>query len=763
MIAPGTTKNERAAAAAILTTALFTAAPTPAMAEGAPAKVARTKSDPQSQRVTRDQDEPTEVIVSATRTERAVDFVPASASVLNADTLAARAFDRLDEALNLEAGLYDGRMRGTSSASHTLVMLNGMPLNSGWYGGTQWKNIAMENVDRIEVVRGPGSSLYGGNAMGGTVNVITKLPQAFEASLRMRTGSDDYASYGASIGARFLDRFALRIGAEYDDELVGRPIDYVLRPVTAGSGTLTGGEYSPSRVGRDSWIVGDKGERNERQWNVNLTAAWEISETGSLRLDAQEGLMALRNGPPASYVRDAGGQSMFSGNVQAGANQRVPIGPTLFLDSPGDEQNSASMLTYTDRFGRVDLVAKAGYQHEDKWYTLATANSGDYDSASGNVREFDTDTFIVDVQATRLVGARNLVTAGLYGRKNTFDQAQHDVAFYRDRRSKLGGVTEITRGADRYYAAYVQDELAVTPNVRAYLGARIDGWEAYGGLSGPAAAPLTLSDTDHSAFSPSASVVWELNDGTAMHASVAKAFSAPTIYDRYRTFVSGSQLILSNPALRPESLVNHEIGIVRYALDRRLRVALTGFLMRYKDLVYSYAFDDLDDVDGNPLTTLVSSTANAGEARNAGFEVVVKYRPLEWIGLWANYTANHTKITRNELSPATVGKRFTYSPDRIANVGADARYGWLRASMNATYTGRVFRMADNADTFWGVYQTDSVGWMSDLKLTTTIPAKVAGPATTTIGLIVRNLFDEKYFEYGIGRPRSYYLELAVRF
>src|SRR5262245_39391680 len=157
----------------------------------------------------------TEVVVSATRTERSIDLVPSDVSVVTAATLATRTFDRLDEALNAEAGMYGGRVRGTSSTSHTLIMLNGMPLNSGWYGGVNWQNISMENVDRIEIVRGPASALYGGNAMGGAINVITVLPEQFEAALQTRVGSDDYASYRASVGDKWFGRLAVRVGAEY--------------------------------------------------------------------------------------------------------------------------------------------------------------------------------------------------------------------------------------------------------------------------------------------------------------------------------------------------------------------------------------------------------------------------------------------------------------------------------------------------------------------------------------------------------------------
>jgi iron complex outermembrane receptor protein len=704
-----------------------------------------------------------EVVVSATRTERAIDLVPSAVTVVTAATLETRTFDRLDEALNAEAGMYGGRVRGTSSTSHTLIMLNGMPLNSGWYGGVNWQNVAMENVDRIEILRGPASALYGGNAMGGAINVITGLPQKFEANLQTRVGSDDFASYRASLGDKYFERLAVRLGAEYDNDLVGRPVDYVFRPVTTGAGSLTGGESSLNRQGRDYWIVGDKGDNHQRQWNVNFAAAYEVSASGSVRLDWQNGHSQFDNGPPNSYVSDASGQSAFSGSVAAGVNSRVTIDPSLFLAGDGMDDNSATMLTYQETVATVDVVAKVGYQHENKWYTTVNANSGDYLTASGNVREFDTGTSFADLQATRSLGTQLTLTGGFSAKRNEFDQEQYDVASYRDDRTKTGDVTELTQGSDRFFATFLQAEVAVTRSLKAYLGGRYDTWSASDGLSGPASAPLKLADADDSAFSPSAALVWEVSPATVLRASVAKAFSPPNIYDRYRTFVSGSTLFLSNPELRSESLVNHEIGIVQYAWDRRVRVGLTGFLMRYRNLVYSSTFDDENDVDGSPATTTISQSANAGRARNLGFELTLNAKATSWLDVWGNYSENHTKITRNELAPTTVGKRFTYSPDRGASVGADASYRWLKASVFSTYTGHIFRTADNSDRTWGVYQSDSVRWLTDLKLAAALPTKMLGAQSTTLSLSVRNLFNRDYFEYTIGRSRAYYLGLGLKF
>jgi iron complex outermembrane receptor protein len=703
-----------------------------------------------------------EVVVSATRTERALDAVPADVTVLTAATLETRVFDRLDEALSAEAGIYGGRVRGTSSTSHTLIMLNGMPLNSGWYGGVNWQNVSMENVARIEILRGPASALYGGNAMGGAINIITGMPKQFEANLQTSVGSDDHNSWRASIGDKY-GRLAVRLGAEYDNDLVGRPVDYVFRPVSAGAGTLTGGESSLNRQGRDYWIVGDKGEHHEREWSANLSAAYDLTDTGNVRFDWQNGHSHYDNGPPSSYVSDPAGQAAFSGSVVAGSNRRVTIDPSLFLAGNGMDDNSATLLTYTEQIASVAVVAKVGYQHENKWYTTVNANSGDYFTASGSVREFDTGTAFSDLQGTTQIGTRVTLTGGVSAKRNQFDQDQYDVVSYRDDRTKSGPVTELTQGSDRYYAAFLQGELTLTSSLKAYVGGRYDTWSASHGLSGPALSPLKLADADDSAFSPSASLVWEASDATIVHASVARAFSPPNIYDRYRTFVSGSTLFLSNPDLRSESLLNHEIGVVQYLWDRRVRAQLTGFLMHYRNLVYSNTMDDVTDIDGNPATTVVTSSANAGRARNVGFELTLNAKVASWLDVWGNYSENHTRITRNALAPTTVGKRFTYSPDRGASVGADARYRWVKASVISTYTGHIFRSADNSDRWWGVYQSDSVRWLTDLKLSADLPARTVGAQAMTVSFAVRNLFDRDYFEYTIGRPRSYYLEAGLRF
>ncbi|HEV7516496.1 MAG TPA: TonB-dependent receptor, partial [Thermoanaerobaculia bacterium] len=87
--------------------------------------------------------------------------------------------------------------RGTSSVQ-TLLLWNGMPLNDPYFGGANWQFVPTDGVSRVEVVRGPASALYGSNALGGVVQVLTQPGNG--AALRLEGGSHAYKRAGATGG-----------------------------------------------------------------------------------------------------------------------------------------------------------------------------------------------------------------------------------------------------------------------------------------------------------------------------------------------------------------------------------------------------------------------------------------------------------------------------------------------------------------------------------------------------------------------------------
>lgn len=106
--------------------------------------------------------------------------VPSSVSVVTAKDIEERSINSVPEALQNLPGIYMNQaaqggiqIRGFSS-SDILVLLDGLPMNTMYNNGMEWEMVPVENIARIEVVRGAGSSLYGGRAVGAVVNIITK-------------------------------------------------------------------------------------------------------------------------------------------------------------------------------------------------------------------------------------------------------------------------------------------------------------------------------------------------------------------------------------------------------------------------------------------------------------------------------------------------------------------------------------------------------------------------------------------------------------
>jgi iron complex outermembrane recepter protein len=132
-----------------------------------------------------------EVVVTATKSDRNFRDIPARVSVIPADIIESSTAMQIDDIIrytpgvnvNRSTGIYSQRpmvtLRGLSGdeQARTLVLMNGVPINTSDEGGVNWNRINHYDIERIEILKGSGSSLYGNNAMGGVINLITKTPQ----------------------------------------------------------------------------------------------------------------------------------------------------------------------------------------------------------------------------------------------------------------------------------------------------------------------------------------------------------------------------------------------------------------------------------------------------------------------------------------------------------------------------------------------------------------------------------------------------------
>ena len=156
------------------------------------------------------------IVVTASRREQSLREVPVTVSTMTAAALAERVNVTLDDALRYIPGVNlmqdQVNIRGSSGysrgvGSRVLLLLDGLPFLTGDTGEINWETIPIGEVDRIEVVKGAGSALYGSSALGGVINVITReMPERPDFRFRVFSGLYDrprYAEWDWSERMRF--------------------------------------------------------------------------------------------------------------------------------------------------------------------------------------------------------------------------------------------------------------------------------------------------------------------------------------------------------------------------------------------------------------------------------------------------------------------------------------------------------------------------------------------------------------------------------
>ncbi len=698
-----------------------------------------------------------EVVVSATRTEKKPREAPASVTVITREEIERQNVRTVDEALRYSVGVQVKRSKGIADATprvqlrglygqdRTLILVDGLPVNDGYSAAAPWTQLSIDAIERIEITRGPGSALYGGNAVGGVINLITRRPDAFEARARAGVGSDHTWRLGASVGGKLHESVGVRVGVERE-ETDGYPTIPVQRPITRGTGTLTGGEATTTPTGTPQWIVGDRGDNWGERQNINLQAVFDPLPETRLVFDLQHGYHRYGYDRPNSIVRDAQGQRVFSGNVIVGPDQRATIAPAnyIFFSGLGEETITVSALTWEQTLFDWQLTAKLGYLLKDDWYTSNSATGAqNYDNAPGTLADSQLDGWLAEVQATRLFG-HHLVTAGLFTRRNRFDQKEWNLRYYRDEGSQTTQST-LTEGKDQFYAIFLQDEWRFAPQWALYVGARYDRWKAFDGEAGNIGRVRSFEEPDGDALSPKIAVVWSPDAITAVRFAASRAFRPPTIYELYRTWQSGSIIYNNNPDLKPETLWNVEIGGERQFWEQRVRIAGTVFYSRLKDAIERYAIENQRFWD------------NVGEATIRGVELEVDVYLIDGLKLWANASFIDSEVLESERNPAAEGKRLPNIADKVFNIGVEYQQARWRLALDGNYRGRTYTTDLNNDKADDVYGAYSRRWLWDFKATAVLHRHVE------LSFSVENLFDEDYYDFNIGRGRNYFLELVGKF
>jgi iron complex outermembrane receptor protein len=171
------------------------------------------------------------VVVTADRIARDIEDVPAHVTVIDRERIDRSSAQTVDDLLRSVPGFHLFRRQtslvanpttqgvtmrglGPNAASRALVLVDGVPLNDPFGGWVYWSKIPMESIERIELVRGGGSSVWGNSAMGGVIHVLTKQSSGPAVSLLAEGGNRGTADVQGIASERF-GQWDVRIDGNY--------------------------------------------------------------------------------------------------------------------------------------------------------------------------------------------------------------------------------------------------------------------------------------------------------------------------------------------------------------------------------------------------------------------------------------------------------------------------------------------------------------------------------------------------------------------
>lgn len=701
-----------------------------------------------------------EVVVTATRTETPVENAPASVNVVTKEKMEMKGPKTIDEAINDLPGVMVRRgkglmdtmasiqLRGFGEQKRTLILLDGITLNNAYTGGVKMGGFFPEDLERVEVVKGPFSSLWGGYAMGGVVHFITKMPEKREITIKAGYGSgfergeamDDlrslYLSYGDKIG-----KFSFFISYGRQDTN-GYATDLVTSSKVP-SGTY-GAKASYDRYGNPVYIVGDKGDN--RWWDEGITvkSQYEFDEKTKVRLTYIRNRYEYNYDEPHPYL------------FNATTNQPIYYPSEKdYLPGPGGRiQNIWGGLLETEIFRKLKTKLNLSYITTEKdWYVTVGSGAKIWGcpkpgSTCGYVSDTPQRAFQGDLQFSLPVFNNQILTFGGAYRWEYADIKEKYLRNWKDETSTLN-LKYQSKGKTRTFSFFAQDEIILRENLTAYIGVRYDDWKTYDGYVnqvGTKGYPKEYPSNTETSFSPKVSLVYKPFEGTLFRGSIGKAFRPPTVYELYRTWTSSSgRTYAGNPNLKPETTTSYELGI-----EQRL--------WKGAKLSFTYFYNDMDDlIYRKTVNSTYQELINVGSAESQGFEASLEQTFDFGLKIFANLTYTDSEIKENKIKPQTEGKRLTYLPLWMGNIGAEFKRGKWSLYVVGRYVDKWFIDDENKDKKSGVYGSYDEYFVVDVKANYQINKWM------DLSLQGYNIFDKKYYHYYKAPGASWYAELSFKF
>ena len=669
-----------------------------------------------------------EVTVTASRTDQRLGDVPASVNVLSSEEIrqspAVVADDvlrriptfslfRRTSSLSSHPTSQGVSLRGVgpSGVSRTLVLLDGVPFNDPFGGWVYWSRVPLESTERIEVVDGSGSSLYGNYAMGGVINIVTSPParRAFEVKPQYGnrnspkldfSASDVWRKIGVAVdGSVFnTDGFPIVVAnergpvdnkASVDFRNFNVKLDY--RPSAAMSAFFRGGYFRERRNNAKASTIDGTEEANDTRWK---------SGSGGVRI-----LLPDESSLQASFFTDF---ETFHSNFLAVPAATPPrsIG-RMTLNQTVPTKGVGGMMQWSKAFGAKQLLT----------------GGADWRWVEGDSREDGLDA----VTGTRVTLQR------------------------------------ISGGTQQSLGAFVQHMMSPVRRLDVTLSARVDHWRSYDAhnleTNVPSGTPTAnnnpaLPGRDDTVVSPRAGAIYHVNERLSAWGDLGWGFRAPTLNELYRQFRVGTVLTLANNQLGPERLVGGEAG-VNISPVPHLTWRTTWF----------------DNRITNPVSnvTLTSSGVNVTQQRQNlgrthvwGVQTTAEYRVGTSWKFGGGYLFDHATVDEFKTNPSLVGRFLPQVPNHRGSAQlaySNRRYATVAVGLQAI--GRQF----DDDLNVRVVPGQSEAGLPKYALMDFMASRDLG-RSVDVFVGVQNLFNQQYFvgtlPTTIGSPRLVNVGMRLR-
>lgn len=721
------------------------------------------------------------MVVSATRTEIDLKDSPASVSIITDEDIQQMNIMTVDEALKNTTGVMVRRtkgfmettpsltIRGNAQAKDNLVLVDGIPQNDSNNGQVNWTMIDSESVERIEVLRGPFSSLYGGNAMGGVVSVFTKMPEESGLSMKLGMGSaldsiapEDTTDLSLSGTLKATDTLAL--GMNYRRRgTAGYPTTHVnVATVPAGVTGAVPYETTNATTGLPAAtnLVGYTGDNWYEDDTIGFTLKFRPSDVTRLDLSRVSSKAEYGYDQPQTLLRT----SVIDPNL--GAIDDIPTLSTIALTTwlngavfarggKADQDNTG--LTFRTAWNDVQAKLAVGQidKHTETYIvggTTPVISAPTLIGGDGRIAPLtDSKKTTVDLQFDMPLLDDHLLTFGVASTRGDLSNERWNVSDWtRPSSSKVLKISD-AQGEDEIRALYIQDAYSINSGLTAYIGGRQDWWEFKGGEANFYNATGLVrtdayGDTDASAFSPKLSLVYRPLERTTYRTSIGRAFRAPMLFELIQTSGIAGQTFIGNPDLKPETVTSWEIG-VDHSFANDINAIATYYQSTVKDLIETVT------VSAGPPAEI--SPQNIGEADIRGVELELR-GPLPYGFSWsANYTYTDTEVTENESDPTLEGKRLVHVPKTQYNLGLDWEHNAWRVTANLYHQSKRYTRANNTDTFEDVPGSTDPFTVADVKAT----YKLSERHSASLG--INNVFDEEYHQFYLSPGRTWFAELRA--